>query len=89
MFHENEVVMLFLCIGVIIFIFHNRKNLSKFKGWGLLFASFLLLLTACVSTVAEGFLMEDFFNYLEHACYAGSGVILITWCYQVFQKNSE
>ena len=89
MFHENEVVMLFLCIGVMIFIFHNRKNLTRFKRWGLLFTSFLMLLVACISTVAEGFLMEDIFNYLEHFCYAGSGVILIIWCYKVFQKKRE
>lgn len=81
--------MLFLCIGVLVFIYLNRKNLAKFKGWRLLFTSFILLLIACISTVAEGFLMENFFNYLEHSCYAGSGVILTIWCYRIFQENDE
>ena len=89
MYHENEIVMLFLCIGVLVFVYLNRKSLAKFKAWGFLFTSFILLLTACVSTVAEGFLLEVFFNYLEHSCYAGSGFILATWCYKVFQDNNE
>lgn len=89
MFHENEIVMLFLCIGVLVFIFLNRKNFNTLKGWRLLLASFLLLLAACVSTVVEGFLMEKFFNYIEHFSYAGSGLILATWCYSFFKENKE
>ena len=89
MFHENEIVMLFLCIGVLIFIYLNRKSLAKFKGWKLLFASFILLLIACISTVVEGFMLEDFFNYLEHSCYAGSRIIMTAWCYRVFKEKSE
>lgn len=89
MFHENEIVMLFLCTGVLIFVYLNRKNLSKFKGWGLLFTSFIFFFTACVSTVVEGFLLEDFFNYLEHSSYAGSGLILGAWCYKIYQEGSE
>ena len=89
MFHENEIVMLFLCTGVLVFIHLNRKNLAKFKGWKSLLASFILLLIACFSTVAEGFLLEDFFNYIEHSCYAGSGLILMTWRYKVVKESIE
>ncbi len=89
MFHENEIVMLFLCTGVLFFIYLNRKNHAKFKGGRLLFAGFILFFIACISTVAEGFLLEGFFNYLEHFCYAASGIILTTWCYRVFQEKSE
>ncbi len=89
MFHENEIVMLFLCIGVLIFICFKRKTLAKSRGWGLLFASFFLLLIASISTIIEVFFLEHFFNYLEHSCYAGSGVMLTTWCYLVFKGSGE
>ncbi len=89
MYHENEIVMLFLCVGVLIFIYFNRKNLVKFKGWRPIFVSFVLLLIACISTVVEGFMLEGFFNYLEHSCYAGSGLMLAAWCYRVFKENSR
>ena len=89
MFHENEIVMLLLCIGIMGFIFFNWKNLARFNKWGILFTSFLLFSAACVSTVAEGFLMEGFFNYLEHACYTGSAIILLIWIYRGIQENSD
>ncbi len=89
MFQENEIVMLFLCIGVLIFIYPNWKNLAKFKCWGLLFASFILMTVACASTIAEVFFDGVFLNYFEHSCYGGSGITLAIWSYKIFFCKSE
>ena len=88
MFHENEIVMLFLCIGVVIFTMINKEKLKKFKEWKILFMSFLLFFTACISTVLEAFLLEDFFNYIEHLCYAGSGIMLAAWSHKALKEKS-
>lgn len=89
MYHENEIVMLFLCTGVLLFVIFNRKKLIKYKKWNMLYMSFLLFFIACVSTVLEGFLFEGIFNHTEHFCYAGSGIVLVIWCFKIFMKKDR
>lgn len=89
MFHENEIVMLFLCIGVAVFTMINQEKLKKFREWKLLFLSFILFFIACISTVLEAFLLENILNYLEHLSYAGSGIILAAWSHKVFKEKSQ
>ena len=86
---ENEVVMLLMAIGVLIFILFNRRQIMRIEAAGLLVAAFCILLIGYVFTVLEGFFMEALLNFLEHACYAGSSVLIALWCMKVFKRKES
>ncbi len=86
---ENEVVMLLMAIGVLIFILFNRRQIMRIEAAGLLVAAFCILVIGYVFTVLEGFFMEALLNFLEHACYAGSSVLIALWCMKVFKPKES
>jgi len=81
---ENEIVMLLLGVGVLIFILGNRARLKRLAASKILIAGFYVLLAGWVLTVLEGFFWEGPLNYLEHLCYAVSAVFVAVWCCKVF-----
>lgn len=87
MIQENEVVMALLGIGVLIFIITNRLQLKRLPASEILIAAFYVLLTGWLATVLEGFFLSKLLNYLEHTCYAGSAVLMVTWCWRVFGRK--
>lgn len=81
---ENEVVMLLLGVGVLIFILGNRPRLKSLPASNILIAGFYVLLAGWTVTVIEGLFWEGVLNYIEHGCYAVSAVIVAVWCFKVF-----
>ena len=88
MYHENEVVMLILGLGTLVFIFLNYTQLKRLPSAFLLLTSFVVLLVGWLATVLEGFFLADFFNYLEHSAYALSSVLLMVWCWKTRHPRS-
>ncbi len=86
---ENEVVMLLMAIGVLIFILFNRRQIMRIEAAGLLVTAFCILLVGYVFTVLEGFFLSALLNFLEHACYAGSSVLIALWCMKVFKPKES
>ena len=80
----NEIVMLSIGMGVLIFILSNRARLKHLASYGIVIAAFCLMLVGWVLTVLEGFFFEWFLNFLEHLCYAAGSILLIAWCWKVF-----
>ena len=89
MIQGNEVVMLLMAIGVLIFILFNRRQIMRIEAAGLLVTAFCVLLAGYVLTVLEGFFLEDLFNFLEHLCYTGSSVLIALWCMKVFKRKES
>ena len=89
MIQENEVVMLLMAIGVLIFILVNRRLIMCIRAASVLVAAFCVLLAAYVLTVLEGLFLEDLLNFLEHLCYAGSSVLIALWCMKVFKPKES
>ena len=89
MIQENEVVMLLMAIGVLIFILVNHRLIMRIVAARVLVAAFCVLLAAYVLTVLEGFFLGDLLNFLEHACYAGSSVLIALWCMKVFKRKES
>ena len=90
----NEVVMLLLGIGVLIFILGNRRHLKRLPASALLLGGFCALLGAWILTVLEGYFVErpfwyQLFNLIEHVCYAASSVLVAVWCWKVFGRAKE
>lgn len=84
----NEVVLLMLGVGVLIFIMGNRHKLKHLPASKILLTAFLVSFTGWSITVLETFLWEDFLNIVEHICYTGSAVLLAVWCWKVFHKQA-
>jgi hypothetical protein len=89
MIHENEIVMLILGLGVLIFILGNRSEVKRFPSSGLLILGFYMLLAGWALTVLEGFFWETVLNYLEHACYSAGAVLVAAWSWKIFGKGRE
>ena len=89
MIQENEVVMLLMAIGVLIFILVNRRLIMRIRAARMLVAAFCVLLTAYVFTVLEGFFLRDLLNFLEHLCYTASSVLIALWCMKVFKPKES
>ena len=87
MINENEVVLLLLCIGVLIFTINKRREYKRIPGWRLLLAAFCIFSAGVVCTVVEGFIWADLLNILEHLLYACSSFVLLIWCQAAFQND--
>ena len=89
MIQQNEIIMLLLGIGVTIFILENRQKLRLVPASRILISGFCMTLAGWVLTVLEGFFWRDFFNFLEHLCYAASSLLMAVWCWKVFRPAKD
>ena len=85
----NEIVMLSIGTGVLIFILSNRARLKHLAACRILITAFCLMLAGWVLTVLEGFFYEWLLNFFEHLCYAVSSILVALWCWKVFGKRRE
>ena len=84
---ENEVVMLLLGMGVLVFILGNLERLKRLAASKILIVGFYLMLAGWVLTVLEGLFglfWEEILNFAEHLCTAVSSVFVAVWCCKVF-----
>jgi len=89
MIQENEIVMLLLGVGVLVFILTSRLRLKQLPASNILITAFHVAFAGWVMTVLEGFFWEEFLNYLEHICYAVSSILLAGWCWKAFAAKKE
>jgi hypothetical protein len=87
MIQENEVLVLLLAVGTLIFVWFNRLRLRQLPSSRTLLAGFYFLIGAWSLTVVEGFFWQEVLNFIEHLCYAVSAVLIATWCWQVFGQE--
>ena len=94
MIYENEIIMLVLGLGVLVFVLLNYFHLKRIPLFGVLLAGFCLLVVGWALTVLEEFFVKDSFwnsslNFLEHLCYAVSGIVIAIWCWSAFGRAKE
>lgn len=89
MVQENEIVMLLIGVGVLIFIVNNRVQFKRLPAWKILATAFYVLLGGWVLTVIEGFFWNELLNLFEHICYATSSVLVTAWCWKIFGIEKE
>jgi hypothetical protein len=90
MFEENEVVMLILGNGVLVYLLVNLNRIKRIYAWKFLVTGYCFLLVAWFLTVLEGFFAARLLNFLEHASYAFSSIIVAFWSWKsVFRSPKE
>jgi len=87
MVESDELVMLLIGFGVLVFLFKNRLKPPDIPAYNVLASSFYVLFVGLLATVLEGFWLNTYFNYLEHICYAVSSVLLALWCQRLSVKR--
>ena len=89
MIQGNEIVMLCLGIGGLIFLWRNWQQFNRLPSRKILIASFFILFCGWFMTVLEGFFWSDFINYIEHICYAISAISLAFWTFTIFKQEEK
>ena len=84
-YQENELLTLLIAVGVLIFIVSNGASLRELPRSRFFVSAYAILVAGWTLTVLEGIFWKAQFNFLEHACYATSSVLLALWCWQVFR----
>ncbi len=89
MIQQNEIIMLLLSIGCLIFILANKQKVKRIPLAKFLIACFCVLLAGYVLTIFEGIFWKDFLNVLEHICYAASSILMAAWCWKIFVVKKD
>ncbi len=89
MIQENELILLLLGVGVLIFLMTNASQLRRIPEFRLLVASYVTLFLGWAFTVLEGLLWSRLINFMEHLCYAVSSVVLALWIWKVCRSEKE
>jgi len=84
MIQENEIIMLLLGIGCMIFILVNKQKVKRIPVANILIAGFYVLLAGYFLTILEGLFWKDFLNVLEHICYTASSILMAVWAWKIF-----
>jgi hypothetical protein len=85
-YYPNEVASLIFgfIAAVIILLLFRKKDLPRFR---LIFTAFLFILAANFFTVAEGFLLPELLNILEHVSYALAGLLFTALCWSMVRTR--
>ena len=89
MIEDNEIILLILGLGVMIFFGVHRKRMQDIPNRKYFFSAFAVLMAGWVLTVLEGLFWTDTLNLLEHLCYALSSILLTVWCWTVLTGSEE
>ena len=84
MIQQNEIIMLLLGIGCLIFIWVNKQKVKRIPVAKPLIAGFYVLLAGYLLTFLEGLFWNDLLNVLEHICYTASSILMAVWCWKIF-----
>jgi hypothetical protein len=88
MFHENEVIVMLLGLGVLIALAAGRFRIKQFPAWRLFLASFVISVVAWACTVLEDLALPRTLNVIEHICYATSTGLLALWAYVASSRKA-
>ena len=83
MIQNNELILLILGLGVLIFFSVLRNRMQDIPKPGCFYSAFAVLTAGWLLTVLEGLFWTDLLNLLEHVCYALSSILLAVWCWTV------
>lgn len=88
MAQEDEIIMLVLGIGVLLFVVVNYPRLKQYQSVNILITGFCFSLLGWILTVLEGFLLETPLNFAEHFCYLASAVCVARWMITALATNT-
>lgn len=88
-FPDNELVMLILGAGVLVFLYRERRHLRRVHSWRLLVCGYCLILAGWCATILEHVTDQDFFNFVEHSAYVAGALLTAAWCWRGLDAREE
>ena len=79
MIQENELITIFIGIGLLILIIFNYSKLKTLPAIKIILTGLSVLAIGWILTILEGFFLEELLNSLEHLCYFLSSIIMTVW----------
>lgn len=89
MLQQNELVMLFLGLAVLVFVLKNRETIKRYPYSRLLLISFYINVVSWVSTVAETYWLNSYLNFLEHTGYFLGALLFLAWILTLTTNTRE
>lgn len=89
MIQQNELLTLLIGLGALTFLLANYRSLGRVPRRGWLLAGFGAALAGWVLTVAEGFVLPQIVNALEHLAYATSSGLLAIWTWLALKPEAR
>lgn len=86
---HDELIMLIISLIVVVQICASYKFLKSLPFKRLLLGSFVAVCLSAFFTVAEGFVLSEVLNYLEHLSFMTAAILIALWCGRVFGFNKQ
>jgi len=86
MFQESEIIALVVAlVGAFLLTFVLTRR--KVPELGFFYTGFFFIVAASLFTVVEGVFWNEFFNAVEHLCYALSGISFVLGCWSLLRHS--
>lgn len=89
MVRESELITFLVGVGVVLFIWLNRRRISQIPGSTWLIFSYIAMFAGWSLTLAEGLVLSKFLNTVEHFCYMASSAAAAVWCWIVLFNGED
>ena len=89
MIQQNELITFLVGLGAALYILANYSRFRTIPNFRFLFTAYFALLTGWALTIIEGFVLQNFFNILEHLSYAVCSIMIALWCRVTFKEGKE
>ena len=86
---HDELIMMIISLIVVVQIAANVKLLRRVPNYLLLVSSFGLVAFSTLFTVAEGLVLPEVLNYLEHLSFMSATILFAVWCWCVFGSKKR
>lgn len=81
---HDELIMLIISLVVVVQIITNFKFLESLPFKSLLLGSFGAVCLSAFFTIAEGIVLPEIINFLEHISFMTAAILMALWCGRVF-----
>jgi len=79
MITESKIIVFLLGAATLAFVLLNKRSLRRIDHFKFLIASFFIILLSWFFAIAETFILNRLFNFLEHTCYIASAAYFFIW----------
>lgn len=86
---DKEFFNALLALAVLVFIFAQRRQLSRLPKRTILLSAYGILLAGWITTILEGVFWPNVLNTVEHICYALGGLLFSFWCWVAFRSGFQ
>ena len=89
MFEEQELLVLLLGVGLLVYGIFKRSDLTSIPYSGVIISAYLVMLAGWGISVLESAFYPYILNILEHIACMGGSLLLAIWAWFALKKQSS